>query len=75
MSIEVLPVGSQVYVTSYSPFRGLRGTIRAVDTIATNGEEPCCFYQIALQGASIQEPIWFENDEVEGSVPSFPSLP
>lgn len=65
MTNYVLPVGSRVHVTSYGPFRGLRGTIRTVDTIASDLVEPFCFYLVALEGAHIQEPIWFEHDEVE----------
>ena len=65
MRINVFPVGSRVYVTSYSPFRGLRGTVREANTIASELEEPFCFYLIDLEGAYIQEPIWFEYDEVE----------
>ena len=63
----ILPIGSRVCVTSYSPFRGLRGTIRTVDLILPHeeGEEPFCFYQITLEGAHIKEPIWFACDEVE----------
>ena len=52
-------------MTSYSPFRGLRGTIRRVDTIAADFEETFRFYLIALEGSHIQEPIWFEYDEVD----------
>ena len=66
----VFPVGTRVQVISYSPFRGLRGTIRTVDTISDDLEEPFCFYQIALDGAFIKEPIWFEFDEVELITPS-----
>ena len=64
---DVFPFGSRVRITSYSPFRGLKGTIRTVHTMAPapGEEEPFCFYQIALEGASIREPIWFEYDEVE----------
>ena len=62
---NVFQVGSRVRVTSYSPFKGLRGTIQMVDTISADLEEPFCFYQIVLEGAYIQEPIWFEYDEVE----------
>jgi hypothetical protein len=64
---SVLAVDSQVYVTSYGPFRGLRGTIRTVDTIVSvrEDEESFCFYKIALEGSSIRDPIWFECDEVE----------
>ena len=65
MQMSVLPVGSLVDVTSYSPFRGLRGTIRTVDTIPADLEEPFCFYLVALEGTLIEEPIWFECEEVE----------
>jgi len=61
----IFQTGSRVLVTSYGPFRGLRGTIQTVDTIAADLDEPFCFYQIALEGAHIQEPIWFEWNEVE----------
>ncbi len=70
MQINVLPVGSLVYVTSYGPFRGLRGTIQAVNTIADELEEPFCFYHIALEAASTKEPIWFAYDEVEVVAPA-----
>jgi len=69
MSPDILPVGSLVYVTSYSPFRGLRGTVQAVNTIADGSEVPFCFYQVAVQGAYINEPIWFEYHEVEAVTP------
>ena len=74
MGYSVFQVGSRVRVTSYSPFRGLRGTIRAIDMIAADLDEPFCFYQIALEGAYIQEPIWFECDEVELVVPASVAL-
>jgi hypothetical protein len=74
MGINVLSVGSLVYVTSYSPFRGLRGTIRTVDTIATGLDEPFCFYLVALEGARAREPVWFEYDEVESIVPPLVAL-
>jgi len=54
-----------VRVTSYGPFRRLRGTILKVDSIAADLDEPFCFYLVALEGAYIQEPIWFEYHEVE----------
>ena len=69
MNTQVFSIGSRVRVTSYSPFRGLRGTVRTVDRIAADLEEPFCFYEITLEGAYIQEPIWFEFDEVELVVP------
>ena len=58
-------VGSQVRITSYTPFRGLRGTVRTINTIDVDQEEPFCFYLVALEGAMVVEPIWFEYDEVE----------
>lgn len=61
----IYPPGSQVHVTNYSPFRGLRGTIRKVDTISDDREEPFCFYQIVLEETQMKEPMWFEYDEVE----------
>ena len=70
MRTEVFPVGSRVRVTSYSPFRGIRGTIRTVDTIAADLEEPFCFYQIVLDGAHIQEPVWFEYNKAELVAPA-----
>ena len=65
MGVDVLWVGTRVRVTSYGPFRGLTGTIRAVDTISADLEDPFCFYQISLDGSYIREPIWFEYHEVE----------
>jgi hypothetical protein len=61
-----LQVGSLVCVTSYGPFRGLRGIIRTVDTISADLQDPFCFYLVTLVGAHIKEPIWFEYHEVEG---------
>ena len=65
MQTTVLPVGSLVDVTCYCPFRGLKGTIQTVSTIADEAEEPFCFYLVDLEGTHIQEPIWFEHNEVE----------
>ncbi len=63
--VEVFPTGSRVRVTNYSPFRGLKGTIRAVNMIDVDLEEPFCFYLVALEGVQMKEPIWFEYNEVE----------
>ena len=52
-------------MTSYGPFRGLKGTVQTVTTIADEAEEPFCFYLVALEGTQLQEPVWFEHDEVE----------
>ena len=64
MEQNIYPPGSLVQVTSYSPFRGLKGTVQVVDAIADDLEESFCFYQIALEGTQLKEPIWFEYDEV-----------
>ena len=48
------------------PFRGLKGTIRTVDTIpGLEAGEAFCFYLVELEGTHIKEPIWFECDEVQ----------
>jgi hypothetical protein len=67
MQNTILPVGSLVDVISYGPFRGLKGTVQTVNTIADEAEEPFCFYLVALEGTRIQEPIWLEHDEVEAA--------
>lgn len=64
MKQNVYPPGSLVQVTSYSPFRGLRGTVRVVDIIADDLDEPFCFYLITLEGTQMKEPMWFEYGEV-----------
>lgn len=43
----------------------MRGTIRSVDTVSDDLEEPFCFYLVDLEGAQKEEPIWFECDNVE----------
>ena len=71
MNTQVFAAGSRVRVISYSPFRGLRGTVRAVDSIPPlEVDEPFCFYRIELEGAHTKEPIWFEHNEVELVSPS-----
>ena len=66
MKSQVFPVAGRVRVTSYSPFRGLKGTIRTVNPIPhQEGDEQFCFYHIELEGAPGEEPIWFEQEEVE----------
>ena len=71
---NVLQVGSRIRVTSYGPFRGLKGTIRIVDTITADLEEPFCFYLVALDGTYMKEPVWFEYNEVEGVDPPVAAL-
>ena len=65
MGVNVLPNGSLVRITNYSPFRGLRGTIRRVHDLSFDLEEPFCFYLIALEGTQMKEPLWFEYEEIE----------
>jgi hypothetical protein len=63
--VNLLQIGDRVSITSYGPFRGLRGTIRVIDHIVDDLEEPFCFYRVALEGGSVPEPVWFEYNEVE----------
>ena len=58
-------------MANYSPFRGLKGTICAVNLIDIDQDEPFCFYLIALEGVQLKEPIWFEYTEVELITPQY----
>ena len=62
---SLFPAGNRVRVTSHGPFRGLNGTIRQIDSIVDDLEDPFCFYLIELERANIAEAIWFEYHEVE----------
>ena len=64
MGEDVYPLGSRVYVANDTPFRGRKGTILAIHMIATPHEPTFCFYLVALDGAHLQEPLWFEYQEV-----------
>ncbi len=64
MERDMYVVGSRVRVVSYSPFRGLRGTIQTVHCLPSV-EEPVYFYRIALEGTYVKEAIWFSAEEVE----------
>ncbi len=33
--------------------------------IVAPGDDPFCFYLVAVEGAQVKEPIWFEYTEVE----------
>lgn len=65
MQNDILLIGNRVRVTSYGPFRGLQGIIQRVDLISDDQEDPFCFYLIALEGSTLQAPIWFGWQEVE----------
>ena len=62
---NVFSVGNLVRIANDSPFHGRKGIIRTVDCIFDDGEEPFCFYLVALEGTQIKEPMWFEYNEVE----------
>ena len=68
MKSHLFAVGSRVRVVSYSPFRGLRGTIRTIHRPPPL-EEPFWFYQIELEGTHLKEPMWFPSEEVELLLP------
>jgi hypothetical protein len=65
MTYNVFPIGSQVCVAHNSPFRGRKGTILAIQMIATPGKPTLCFYKVDLDGAPLGEPLWFDYDEIE----------
>jgi hypothetical protein len=55
--------GKRVRVTSYGPFRGLKGTIQCVSVLDHVETEPCYFYLIALD--ALQRPLCFAHSDVE----------
>ena len=61
---HVFSVGARVQIVSYSPFRGLRGTIQTAHCLPPR-EEPLYFYYITLDGIYLKEAIWFSSEEVE----------
>ena len=65
MASNELRVGDRVYVVSHGPFRGLRGTIHKVHCIDQMKEDTLfLFYQVALEGTHIKEPIWIRDEEI-----------
>ena len=64
MKQSILQAGNRVYVSGYSPFRGLAGIIQQVDMV-DESEEPFCFYLVKLEKGNVHEVVWFLNDEVE----------
>ncbi len=64
MQPNVLPRETLVYISSYGPLRGLRGTIQGVDAFEDEFKETYCFYLVALQGEASAEPMWCESEEV-----------
>jgi len=64
MENDVFAIGNHVQISSYGPFRGLRGTIQTIHCLPPL-EEPLCFYHIALEGTHLKEAIWFSEEEVQ----------
>ena len=62
---DIFPIGSRIRVANDSPFRGRKGTILAIHMIATPGEPTFCFYLVALDGARLGVPLWFEYYQVK----------
>lgn len=63
MNNILLQFGNRVRVTHYGPRRGMEGTIKAVETVS-NDLEAYRFYLVILDGLILQEPIWFEAQEI-----------
>jgi hypothetical protein len=65
MNNTLLQSGNRVRVTHYGPYRGMAGTIKAVEAISDDlDRESYRFYLVALDGFIHQEPIWFESQEI-----------
>jgi uncharacterized circularly permuted ATP-grasp superfamily protein len=69
---DLLSPGARVRITTYGPFHRLRGTIRRVDDFSDppSFDNLSCFYLIDLERASINEPVWFLQDEIEPFSPN-----
>ncbi len=65
MEGEIFPLGNRVRVAHDSPLKGLKGTIIAINMIATPSEPTVCFYKVSLDGTQPREPLWFDYREVE----------
>lgn len=64
MENDLFSIGSHVQISSSGPFRGRRGTIRAIHRLPPL-EETLCFYHIALEGTHLKGAIWFSEEEVQ----------
>jgi len=54
--------GTLIYITSYGPFSGRKGTIRKIDSIG-EGQARVIFYLVRLQDEPEKE-LWLEHDMV-----------
>lgn len=73
---QIYPKGTLVHVTSYGPFFGRKGTIRAVELIGEDGPEALPFYLVVLVDEPKHE-LWVEHDAVaavEGYTEPFPRI-
>jgi len=64
MEFEALSTGSLVYVTSYGPYWGLRGTILAVDAVVLTDQDSLYFYLVVFHEGPTREPLWLVHDDV-----------
>jgi len=63
MDEPIYTVGTLVQVTSYGPFFGCKGTIRALDFIGEADGAPIVFYLVTLHDEPRKE-LWLEHDAV-----------
>jgi hypothetical protein len=66
---HALPIYASVCITNYGPFRGLRGTIRAIEALTEDRDSFFCYYLVELEEGPIHLPVWFSSDEVEAIGP------
>ncbi len=64
MKQNVMQAGNRVYISGYTPFRGLTGTIQVVDMMSEI-DDNMCFYLVKLERSFVREAVWFLDDEVE----------
>ena len=70
LEVDVFPIGSRVRAVPGSPFRGRKGTVLAINMIATPGEPILCFYLVALDRTYLWKLLWFEHQEIELLAPA-----
>ena len=63
MDAPVIPIGARVRIINYSPYRGLAGTVQKIETIRHENDH-YEFYQIDLEGVQVNDPLWFEKEEL-----------
>jgi hypothetical protein len=63
MNESIHTVGTLVQITSYGPFFGCKGTIRALDFLGEADGVPSVFYLVTLHDEPRKE-LWLEHDAV-----------